>query len=269
MSRQNYYKKRTTRARKQVEAEAVIEWVHRERAAQPKLGGLKLHHRMKEQDVSFQIGRDRLFELLRQRDLLVKGERGNPRTTVWKEYLPVFANTVADNPAKAPEEVWLCDLTYIATEEGFQYLFLISDQFSRKIVGHHLGDTMESKDALEALRMACRGLCTGKKPRHHSDRGCQYCSHQYINELRKKGISVSMTEINHCYENSQAERLNGILKQEYGLGQILPSKKVAAKMTEHAIRCFNTIRPHRSLLMDYPEQVHRRAAPMGADVSLN
>lgn len=269
MSCQNYYKRRSERRRKKVEEEAVLAWVHRERAAQPRLGGLKLLHRMNEQQVPFALGRDRFFDLLRDNDLLVKPEPGTPRTTQWKDYLPVFPNIVADRPAEAPEEVWLCDLTYIATDEGFRYLFLISDQFSRKIVGHHLSDTMETRDALEALRKACRTLTPGKKPRHHSDRGCQYCSHKYIKELNRCGISVSMTEVNHCYENSQAERLNGILKQEYGLGRIIPTKEIAAKMVEHAIECFNTIRPHRSLAMDYPERVHRRAAPMGADVSLN
>lgn len=269
MSRQNYYKRRTERQRKEVKAEAVVDWVHRERAGQPQLGGLKLHHRMKEQKVPFQMGRDRFFDLLREKDLLVKPEPGTPRTTQWMDYLPVFPNIVAGNPARMPEEVWLCDLTYIATEDGFQYLFLISDQFSRKIVGHHLSETMETRDALEALRKACQSLTPGKKPRHHSDRGCQYCSHQYIQELNRVGIRASMTEVNHCYENSQAERLNGILKQEYGLGRKLPSKQIAAKMVDHAVECFNTIRPHRSLAMDYPERVHRRGAPMGADVSLN
>ncbi|MET3874108.1 transposase InsO family protein [Puniceicoccus vermicola] len=247
---------------KEMETEAVVDWVNRERAVQPQLGGLKLHHRMKEQEVPFQLGRDRFFDLLREKDLLVKPEPSTPRTTQWKEYLPVFPNIVAERPAEAPEEVWLCDLTYIATDEGFQYLFLISDQFSRKIVGYHLSDTMETTDALEALRKACGSLTPGKKPRHHSDRGCQYCSHKYVNELHNRGISVSMTEVNHCYENSQAERLNGILKQEYGLGRKLPSKAMAAKMVEHAIECFNTIRPHRALEMNYPERVHRRPAPV-------
>lgn len=269
MSRQNYYKQRCHRRRRGIEAEAAVQWVNRERAVQPQMGGLKLHHRMKEQQVPFLMGRDRLFELLRERDMQVRPERGKPRTTVWKSYLPVFPNTVADNPAKAPGEVWVCDLTYISTDEGFQYLFLISDQFSRKIVGHHLGSSMETAEALKALRQACKGLPPDRRPRHHSDRGCQYCSHEYLGELIALGISVSMTEVNHCYENSQAERLNGILKQEYGLGRTLPSKAVAAQMVEHAIRCFNTMRPHRSLKMDYPERVHRRAAPMGANVLTN
>lgn len=264
MSRQNYYKGRRQRQCQAVQEEAILSWVHRERQLQPKLGGLKLHHKMNEQEVPFRIGRDRLFALLGKHGLLVEREPGQPRTTNSYHTLPLFTNQIADRPALGPDEVWLCDLTYIRTREGYSYLFLISDQYSRKIVGYHLSQSMQTADALKALDQALQHLPADKRPYHHSDRGCQYCSHEYVEELAREGLTVSMTEQNHCYENAQAERVNGILKQEYGLGDTLPTREMAQRAVNQAVSFYNTIRPHRSLNMDYPERVHQRAAPMGA-----
>lgn len=269
MSRQNYYKRRQERRSRQIREQAVVDWVKQERQMQPKLGGLKLKTRMR--GLPFELGRDRLFKVLRENDLLVSHEPSKPRTTNSYHTLPVFTNRIASEPAKAPNEVWVSDLTYIDTMEGFRYLFLISDQYSRKIVGYHLSEKMESADAIKALEAAVKDLPPDMRPCHHSDRGCQYCSHEYIGKLRKNGLSVSMTEQNHCYENAQAERLNGILKQEYGLGQRLRSSEIAHAMVKQAVWLFNHMRPHRSLQMRYPAQVHEEKffAPMGANPSLN
>lgn len=269
MSRQNYYKRRQERRCREIREKEVVNWVKRERQMQPKLGGLKLKSRMS--GLPFELGRDRLFNVLRDNDLLVSYEPSKPRTTNSYHTLPVFTNRIAEEPAQAPNQVWVSDLTYIDTMEGFRYLFLISDQYSRKIVGHYLGNKMESADAIKALEAAIKDLPADKQPCHHSDRGCQYCSHEYIGKLTQRGLSVSMTEQNHCYENAQAERLNGILKQEYGLGQKMRSAQIAKEMVDQAVWLYNNIRPHRSLLMKYPAQVHQEilAAPMGANPSLN
>lgn len=229
---------------------------------------------MHEQGVPFVIGRDRLLNLLRDRDMLVRYDRVGKRTTNSYHTLPVFTNKVREQPARGPDEVWVCDLTYLRTLEGFCFLFLLSDQYSRKIVGYHLSRKMETADALEGLRKAAEDLPQDRRPTHHSDRGCQYCSHEYVQELSRLGLSVSMTEENHCYENAQAERLNGILKQEYGLGATLPSMKVAAQLVDQAVFLYNNLRPHRSLDLDYPVRVHRSgkilsAAPRGADMQSN
>lgn len=253
---------------RRIEEDAVLQWVRRERTMQPKLGTLKLHARMREQGVFFRTGRDRLFKLLRDSDMPVERDPAQPRTTNSYHTLPMFTNRIAERPASAPNQVWLCDLTYIRTLEGFRYLFLISDQFSHKIVGHHLSAGMETKDALQALRKACESLPPGRRPCHHSDRGCQYCSHEYVDELHSRGLTASMTERNHCYENAQAERLNGIHKQEYGLGSTFPCAELARKSVDQAVCLYNTIRPHRSLGMDYPQKVHQRAAPRGRTTPL-
>jgi putative transposase len=156
----------------------------------------------------------------------------------------------------APNQVWVCDLTYLKTRTDFAYLFLLTDRYSRKIVGHHVSAKMESSDALKALEKAVRDLPAEKQPIHHSDRGCQYCSHEYVGALRQHGLEVSMTEENHCYENAHAERVNGILKREYGLGQVLPSLEAARQAVDQAVEIYNTRRPHWALNLGYPAKIH-------------
>jgi transposase InsO family protein len=150
-----------------------------------------------------------------------------PRTTDSRHSLPVFHNLVKDLKLDGPSQAWAADITCIRTDEGFLYLSLLSDLWPRKIAGYHAGDTLEAEGALRALNMALANLPAGTSPVHHSDRGCQYCPRRYVGKLREQGLAVSMAEEFHCYENANAERLNGILKQEYGLGVSLRSKKQA------------------------------------------
>ena len=159
-----------------------------------------------------------------------------------------------------PNQVWVCDITYIRTLDDFAYLSLITDSFSRKIVGHHLAKTLTAQDALRALDMALKGLPKGAKSIHHSDRGCQYCSHEYVERLTGNGLKISMTEQDHCAENAMAERVNGILKQEYFLKNEFRSVAQARVAVDEAVRLYNTRRPHRSLKLQTPEQVHSQAA---------
>jgi transposase InsO family protein len=132
--------------------------------------------------------------------------------------------------------------------------------FSRKIVGYHLGSTLEAKDTIHALAMALRDLPIGMHPTHHSDRGSQFCSHEYVKELKARNLPISMTEENHCAENALAERVNGILKQEYFLKHEFRTLEQARQAVEEAIHLYNTRRPHRSLQFRTPDQVHQAAA---------
>ena len=256
MSRQNYYRHRQRRQRRELQEEAVLAWTKEERQVQPKLGARKLLHRMKEQHCSFTPGRDRYLALLKRKDMLVSYEKSAPKTTNSYHRLPVFTNRLKAREVTAPNQAWVCDLTYIKTRTDFAYLFLLSDRYSRKIVGHHVSSKMESADALKALEKAVHDLPAKQQPIHHSDRGCQYCSHEYIRALRQRGLEVSMTEENHCYENAHAERVNGILKREYALGQVLPSLEAARKAVDQAVELYNTRRPHWSLNLNYPAKVH-------------
>jgi transposase InsO family protein len=152
------------------------------------------------------------------------------------------------------------DVTYVRTENAFIYLSVIMDLYSRKIVGYHSGDNLEASGCIRALEMALRGLGEGSKPIHHSDRGCQYCCHEYVDILSSLDFVISMTEENHCYENAHVERLHGILKQEYGLGCSFKTKEQARKAIDNAVWVYNTLRPHGSLGNRVPEEVHGKAA---------
>ena len=174
--------------------------------------------------------------------------------------LPVFTNLVREREVNEPNEAWAADITYLRTGEGFVYLALLTDWRSRKIVGYHCGDTLEAIGCVKALEMALASLPEGVHPIHHSDRGIQYCSHEYVNRLRSRGLSISMTERDHCAENALAERVNGILKIEYSLGMKFETKAQALREVKQAVHLYNTRRPHLALDYAVPEAVHSRAA---------
>jgi len=159
-----------------------------------------------------------------------------------------------------PNQAWAADITYLRHRSGFSYLFLLTDLYSRKIVGYSVKQSLAAEGALEALQMARRqrGLSPGII--HHSDRGIQYCCWAYTEKLQSRQISISMTEINHCYENAQAERLNGILKQEYGLGACFQTKAQVRQAVEQAVWLYNELRPHLSLNYQTPSEMHEKAA---------
>jgi putative transposase len=234
--------------------------VQRERRLQPRLGTRKLYHMLKAElkQVGVRIGRDRMFEELRRRKLLLEPVPAEyPHTTQSRHCLPVFRNVIKDLKVKEANQVWVSDLSYLRTREGYLYLALITDKYSRKIVGWHVGESLEAIGCVRALERALAELPQGSKPIHHSDQGCQYCCHEYVNRLQERGLPISMTESNHCAENALAERMNGILKQEYGLGAEFPTKALAQAAARQGIKLYNTRRPHGSLGNRIPAQVHQ------------
>lgn len=262
MTRQNFYKSRKVRKRQEVDEELVKQLVEAERAVQPRLGGLKLHGMLRAEleGEGIKLGRDRFFEVLRRQALLLEPLPKAARTTNSEHSLPVFRNMIKGLELSGPNQVWISDITYLRTREGFVYLSLISDKYSRKIVGYHVGRTLEAEDTLEALKMALAELPEGAVPIHHSDRGCQYCCHEYVSCLEEHGLKASMTEVNHCAENAQAERMNGILKQEYFLNHEFQTVEQARRAVDEAVFLYNTRRPHRSLELATPASVHAPAA---------
>jgi len=261
MSRQNYYKRRASRGRRTVDEDLVVQLVNQERQLQPRIGVRKLHYMLRDdfQEAGVEVGRDRMFEIMRDRKMLVKPLPKSPRTTNSKHSLPVFRNLIAGVETTVPNQIWVSDITYIRTDVGFEYLSLIMDLHSRKVVGYHSGDDLSTAGCLESLDQALADLPEGSSPIHHSDRGCQYCSHDYVNRLKKHGLSASMTEENHCAENATAERLNGILKQEYGLGRTFRTRAQVRRAVDQAVALYNHRRPHTSLQLKTPVEVHRRA----------
>lgn len=263
MSRENYYARKRKRQRQVVDEAVVVRLVQEERKIQPRLGGRKLRVVLKAElaQAGVKLGRDRFFEVLRGADLLVKPLPAEyPRTTNSYHCLPVFRNRIKDLEVSKPNEVWVSDLTYIRTEEDFLYLALLTDKSSRKIVGYHCGNTLEAQGCIEALDQALADLPKGSRPIHHSDQGTQYCCHEYVNRLTDRGLSVSMTEFNHCAENALAERMNGILKGEYGLGRVFKTKEDALLAVHQAVYLYNTRRPHMELGYRMPAEVHSLAA---------
>jgi len=261
MSRQNYYKQRRGRHSRRVDESLILALVRRERAYQPRLGTRKLLHILRsefELEGVF-IGRDRFFCLLAREDLLIKRRARHCRTTDSRHRFKVYGNLLKDVCLTGPSEAVVSDITYIRTDEGFMYLSLVMDAYSRAILGYDCSDSLEAEGVLRSLSMARRrlGNCCGVI--HHSDRGIQYCSTAYIDRLKHGGFVISMTESNHCYENSRAERLNGIVKQEYGLGGRFLSKSDALEAVREAVELYNYRRPHQALGYRCPMEVHLAA----------
>lgn len=259
MTPQNYYARRSVRSRHEVDVGLLLALVRAEREQQPRLGVRKLYHLIAPElnAAGVKMGRDRLFEELGKAGLLVVPKPSEwPKTTQVDPHLPVFRNLSKRFKATGPNQVWVADITYIRTRENFLYLGLITDRWSRKIVGYHLGDTLETEQVLKALAMAIKGLGGAERPIHHSDRGCQYASHAYVRAVQVAGLTMSMTEENHSAENALAERVNGILKQEYWLDANFDNGRHARQATAHGICMYNTRRPHTALKFATPEQVH-------------
>jgi len=261
MSRQNYYKQRCERDRRAVDEALVLSLVRRERALQPFLGVRKLLVILRDEFAmsGVSIGRDRFFALLSRHGLLIHRRRKYCRTTDSRHGFGVYSNLLKDVTLSGPYQALVSDITYIRTDEGFMYLSLVMDAYSRAIVGYDCSDSLECEGALRSLSMALRGLPVGSRPIHHSDRGSQYCCGAYIEKLRRAGFHISMTEENHCYENGQAERLNGILKQEYGLGGRFRRKSEVRRSVCEAVNLYNCRRPHQCLDYRCPMEVHLAA----------
>jgi transposase InsO family protein len=258
MSRQNYYKHRRVRERRRVDESLVIDLVNRERCVQPRIGGRKLWKVIKPEliDAGVSMGRDRFFVLLGRHDLLIKARRRSVKTTSSWHGFGVYPNLAKEMKLTGAHQLWVSDITYIRTRSGFMFLSLVMDSFSRTIVGYNTSCGLEMSGALAALKMAMAQLPAGATPTHHSDRGSQYCCGQYVQQLKDGQMPISMTEQNHCYENAKAERLNGILKQEYGLGEEFADELAVRRCVDQAVQLYNHRRLHTSLGYQTPMSVH-------------
>lgn len=231
------------------------------RRTHARMGGKKLYWLLQTEihRIDGSVGRDKFFDLLRRWDLLVERRRKYAVTTDSHHRFRVYQNKLQEFTPKAPHQVWVCDITYVRVAKGFVYLFLITDAYSRKIIGWKLSDSLGLHGALQSLKMALKQCRSPKGLIHHSDRGFQYCSHQYVKKLKANSIQISMAEAGNCYQNAMAERVNGILKDEYGLDQTFADQKQASKVTAQAIKAYNEHRPHWSLKLQIPANVHEAA----------
>ena len=226
------------------------------RRCMPRLGTKKLHYLLRGEGIS--IGRDHLFDLLREEDLLVKKKKKYVRTTDSTGWMRLYPDLAKDITVNRPEQLWVADITYLDTlSDGHVYLHLVTDAYSKQIMGYELCDNMNAVSTDKALQMALKERIYKEYALiHHSDRGLQYCSELYTNRLKQNGITISTTQTGSPYDNAVAERINGILKDEFGLGEPLSDLKEALKQTKQSIYAYNYLRPHLSCQMLTPKQMH-------------
>lgn len=258
VSRWGYYKGLRKAGVKGMSSELILDLVHQIRYRNPRMGTKKLYHILKDQlhGIDPSLGRDKFFDILRSRGLLVYRKRKYAITTQSHHRFRVYNNKLLDFTPQRPHQTWVCDITYIRTKPGFMYLFLITDAYSRKIVGWHLSKSLAIEGAVKALDQALSQCPDAAGLIHHSDRGFQYCACHYVNKLKQHGIQISMGEAGNCYDNAMAERVNGILKEEYGLSDTFIDDRQGLKVIQHAIRAYNEDRPHWSLQLATPSIVH-------------
>jgi putative transposase len=258
MTAQGYYKQIGQRRREAVGEELIIELVQSVRRTNKQMGAKKLYSLLGEQihKIDPGMGRDKFFDLLGRWELLIRRRRKYAATTQSYHRFYKYPNKLQSFKAVRPHQVWVCDITYVRIKSGFAYLYLITDAYSRKIVGWQMSDNLGLSGAIGSLQQAirqcpdCRGLI------HHSDRGFQYCSNDYVRQLESRSIHISMAEAGNCYENALAERVNGILKQEYGLDETFVDIHEAAQAAREGIKSYNQERPHWSLNLQIPSVVH-------------
>lgn len=257
-SKQAFYKKNDTHLQKACERKIVKSLVMDIRRQLPRIGTRKLYFMMDKslQDRNIKIGRDKLFSILREEYLLVGRRRKYTKTTNSKHWLRKYPNIAKDVVLTMPEQLWVADITYLQTRQGHEYLHLISDAYSKQIMGYELSNTLKASSTIRALKRALKNRKYNNQLVHHSDRGLQYCSYDYINILKENNILVSMTEQYDPYENAVAERINGILKDEFGLDVIFSDSKELQKQLNQAVELYNNLRPHLSINMLTPKQAH-------------
>lgn len=234
------------------------------RRLMPRLGGRKLYVLLKPKlvELGIKLGRDGFFDYLRNHRLLVQPVKRYTKTTHSKHWMKKHPNLMESQKIERAEQAFVSDITYVETDEGVHYLSLVTDAYSRKIMGHEVSDDMRAESVVKALRRAARQRKTRRTLIHHSDRGLQYCSAVYQQELKRHGITPSMTDGYDCYQNALAERVNGILKQEFLLYKCRTLKELKS-LVQESVDIYNRLRPHLSLGMKTPEDVHEKATSMG------
>jgi transposase InsO family protein len=230
----------------------------------PRIGGRKLYFLLKSKldAQGIKLGRDGFFEYLREHRLLVQPVKRYTKTTHSKHWMKKHPNLMENRQIKSAEQAFVSDITYVETDEGVHYVSLVTDAYSRKIMGHEVSTDMRADSVVKALRRAARQRTTRRSLIHHSDRGLQYCSAVYQQELKRHGITPSMTDGYDCYQNALAERINGILKQEFLLYRCRTLEELKVLVRE-SVEIYNRLRPHLSLGMKTPEEVHKKATSMG------
>lgn len=241
-----------------VKEDIILQEVINIRKDLPRLGTRKLHYVIQNKLISHQInfGRDYLFDLLSEHKLLIRQRKRKAITTDSRHWMRKYSNLVKGLEVTRPEQVWVSDITYIRLTNQWGYLSLITDAYSRKIMGYCFRQDLAAEGCIEALKMALKNKLYNQSIIHHSDRGSQYCSHNYVDLLLKNNIAISMTENGDPYENALAERVNGIIKTEFNLYSSSLGFEQTRNQVSKSIKSYNELRPHASCDYLTPNQTH-------------
>ena len=258
-SRQAFYDRSRREQRQMFEQAIVVDLVKEQRQIGCRIGGKKLYLMLSPalRGHGLKIGRDRFLDVLRDNSLLVQPRRNRAKTTNSRHRFRKYKNTAKDVTVQKAEQLWVSDITYIRVGAGFCYLMLLTDAYSRKVVGYNFSPTLAASFCVKALQQALNNrVCPQRKLMHHSDRGIQYCSTEYTNLLIYKGIKISMTENGDPLENALAERMNGIFKDNFDLARNFDNFDQAWKVIQLAVNYYNNEVPHSSCDMLTPCQAH-------------
>ena len=260
-TRQAFYDQCWRSSDEQLYEALIIDQVRAVREQVEGIGGIQLHRMLKEELVlhNIKIGRDRFYTLLRKYDLLIKRRKRYVITTDSNHPYYKWPNLIMDLKITSTAQLWVSDITYLRTESGFVYLSLITDAYSRKILGYHVSQRLKAQGCIITLSKAIASLTVEQKRRkliHHSDRGIQYCCDAYVAVLKHSEIDISMTQSGSPYDNAIAERVNGILKHQLGLGRVFENYAAAVAVVCKAIDAYNCVRPHMSVSNLTPQQAH-------------
>jgi len=259
MSRQSYYRAGWRQRHRRDVAAQVVAMVGSVRRDLPRVGTRKLYHILKEPLSALGVGRDKLFAILKANNMDIKPQRSYRMTTYSKHMFRKHKNLIIGVEPTRPEQIWVSDITYIGSRGNHQYLSLVTDAYSKKILGYDLSENLHAQGSIRALSMAIKNRHYKDKPLiHHSDRGIQYCCEAYQNQIEKNNLICSMTESYDPYANAVAERINGIIKAEFELEKYTHSKKLLRAIVGESIHAYNTLRPHYSCGMLTPERMHKQ-----------
>lgn len=263
VTRQAYYQYFWFEEQLLFEEELVVKEVLRIRKNHRHIGGRKLYELLQPFLLEHQIkmGRDRLFNVLSSNYLLVRRRKKQTITTNSFHRFKKYPNLIREFIPESSNQLWVSDITYWKIGNSFVYISFITDAYSRKIVGYNLAESLYTSETIKALEMALSSLSIHSKNKfnliHHSDRGTQYCSNEYVKLLNDSGIEISMTENGDPMENAIAERVNGIIKEEYLNDYNIDNIKEAKELLNVVVRLYNEERPHMSIGYLTPNQVHQ------------
>ena len=245
---------------KSVRQSTIKERVMKIRREMPRLGTRKLYYLLKKSFLrdGISIGRDGLFDLLRKEGLLIVKKKRYTKTTDSKHWMRKYPNLIKQIELRRPEQVWVADITYLVVGNGYRYLHLVTDAYSKQIMGYNVSETLTATETLKALQLALNNRRYQGSLTHHSDRGLQYCSAAYVKALQQKNIAISMTQDGSPYDNAIAERVNGILKDEYSLDDVFDDQSQLELQVKQSIDSYNNQRPHESNHMLTPYEMHQQ-----------